>query len=434
MRALILLFLACLLGVSAWAETGAVQPGAGGSAAKAPVKLVIETPAPGGRVESKMHMAEVRGTAIAGGDGPRGYDVMLVVDVSKSTRNASGADVDGDNEIGEDPTLGLYAPGEFDEDVRSTDPEDTILHAEAKAALTLLDGLDPRRVRVGLVTFSGAVDPKTGLRRAPEQQDATLQVPLTDDYDRIRGALATMLAKGPHGATNFSAGIRLATRELAGMSSARSQPRPDFKKVVLFLTDGFPSFPAGRADVSDPEDLEAAVRSAKVAQTAGIRINSFALGTNALTRPKAATEIARVTLGTFTPVVEPGSIVAALHSVSFANVEDVGIINVTTREEAPDVQLNPDGSFIAFVPVQEGRNRIIVNAVASDGSQANRELVFEFGLKESGDLAKQRELDRLRKMTDELKRYRLAQEMERARERSRRMKQILEIEVDRSAR
>lgn len=434
MRVLLLLLLACLLAVPASAETRVGQSSAAPTAVKAPVKLIIDTPAPGARVESKMHMVEIRGTAIAGGEGPRGYDVMLVVDVSESTRGASGADVDGDGEIGEDPTMGLYAPGEFDEDVRSTDPEDTILHAEAKAAHTLLGGLDPQRVRVGLVTFSGAVDPATGMRRSPEQQDATLQVPLTGDYDRIRGALGAMLAKGPHGATNFSAGIRLATRELAGMSGARSQPRPDFKKIVLFLTDGVPSFPAGRGDFSDPEDLEAAVRSARVAQAAGIRINSFALGTNALTRPKAATEIARVTLGTFTPVVEPASIVAALHSVSFANVEDIGIINVTTREEAPDVQLNPDGSFIAFVPVRVGRNRVIVNAVASDGSQANRELVFEFALKESGDLAKQRELDRLRKMTDELKRYRLAQEMERARSRRQRMKRILEIEVERGGR
>ena len=79
-----------------------------------------------------------------------------------------------------------------------------------------------------------------------------------------------------------------------------SSTRPDAKKVILFLTDGFPTFPAGQATVSDPGDLEAAVNAARVAHAAGIRINSYALGTQALTRPIAATEIARVTLGTFT--------------------------------------------------------------------------------------------------------------------------------------
>ncbi len=373
-------------------------------------------------------MAKVQGTAVAGGDGPQGFDIMVVIDVSKSTETASGADVDGDGEVGEDPSLGLFALGEFPEDVKSTDPEDTILHAEAKAALTLLEGLDPRRVRVGLVSFSGDSDPETGLRRGPESGDATLQVPLTDDYEQVRGAIGRVLATGPAGATNFAAAIRLATRELAGMSGSQSRPNDGFKKVILFLTDGFPSFPAGNAGVQDPEDLEAAVRAARVAQAAGIRINSFALGTNALTRPKAATEIARVTLGTFTPVVEPAAIVAALQSTSFANVEDVGIVNVTTNEYAPDVQLHPDGSFVAFVPVQEGRNRVIVSAVSSDGAETTRELVFEFAVKDSGDLARQRELERLRRMNDELARYKLAKEITRERERRARMDKLLSIE------
>ncbi len=389
----------------------------GGADARTPVEIEIETPGPGARVESKMHMAEVRGRAVAGGDGPRGFDVMLVIDVSRSTEIASGADVDGDGEVGEG--------------MRSTDPEDTILHAEARAALSLLEGLDPAHVRVGLITFSGAADPENGLRTAPESQDATLRVPLTEDYSQLRRGLDAMLARGPHGATNFAAGIRLATRELAGMGTARSRPRPGFRKVILFLTDGVPSFPAGRADVSDPGDLEAAVRAAQVAQAAGIRINSFALGTNALTRPKGATEIARVTLGTFTPVVEPGSIVAALQSVSFANVEDVGVVNVSTREQAPDVRLNPDGSFLAFVPVRVGRNRVIVSALASDGTETTRELVFDFALKEADDLEKRRELERLRRMTDELKRYQLAREIERERLRRERMKRVLEIQVER---
>jgi len=200
--------------------------------------------------------------------------------------------------------------------------------------------------------------------------------------------------------------------------------------VILFLTDGVPSYPVGRPDVSDPGDLEAAVNAARVAQAGGIRIHTFALGTDALTRPKAATEVARVTLGTFTPVLEPGAIVAALQSVNFANVEDVGAVNLTTREVAGDVRLNPDGSFVAFVPVKEGENRVLVNAVASDGSEVNRELRFTFRKTETQDARmRERELARLRRLNNELIRH-LEAERIKAERRRQRMQRELEIRAE----
>lgn len=398
---------------------------AAGPALAAP-SIRVDSPAAGGVVESELFMAPLAGIATAAGADAAGFDVMIVMDVSKSTENASGADVDEDGNLGEDPQLGLYAAGEYPEDVRSTDPEDTVLHAEVKAARTLLDGLDPRRVRVGLVTFSGEVDLTTGRQKSPDQRDATLQVPLTQDFDQVRAALGRVLARGPNGATNFAAGLRLATNELAGMSGARSTPRPGAKPIVLFLTDGTPSFPAGLATESDPGDLEAAVAAARVAQAAGIRVNTYAVGTDALTKPKAATEVARVTLGTFTPVQEPGAIAAALQATSFANVEDIGIVNLTTQESAPDVRLNPDGSFQAFVPVREGRNRVLVNALASDGSEANLEIEFDFHVTEKKGLERESELARLRKLNDELMRHLEAERIKRAR-RELRMQKAVEI-------
>ncbi|MEN8159446.1 MAG: VWA domain-containing protein [Myxococcota bacterium] len=402
---------------------------AGGAAHAGAVSVRVDSPPAGSVVESELHMAELTGLASAEGEGARGYDVMIVIDVSRSTQSASGADVDEDGEIGEDPHLGLFAPGEYPDDVYSTDPDDTILHAEVRAANVLLDGLDAARVRVGLISFSGAVDPATGTQVSRTQFDATLQVPLTQDFGRIRGALSRVLARGPHGATNFADGLRLATKELAGLSGATSKPRPGAQPVILFLTDGVPSFPSGQATVSDPGDIEAAVAAARVAQAAGIRINTFAVGPDALAKPKAATEVARVTLGTYTPVLEPGAIVAALQSVSFANVEDIGVVNLTTQEPAPDVRLNPDGSFQAFVPVREGTNRVLVNALASDGSEANTEIVFEFRVAEKQGLEKQAELARLRKLNDELIRHLEAERIKRAR-REQRLRKELEIRVE----
>lgn len=414
--------ISCLLGAILLAAPLRADPA--GSAGG--VNLVIESPAPGAVIESHMQMAELKGRASAKGSTSGNFDVMIVIDVSQSTREASGADVNGNGVVGEDPHLGLVMPGEYPDDVHSTDPGDTILHAEVKAAQTLLQGFDARRVRVGLVTFSGDVNPKTGRQLRPDQQDATLQVPLTDDYDRLRARLAAVGNEAPHGATDFAAGIRLATRELAGLPGSKSKRRPGAQRVMLFLTDGTPSFPVGLATVSDPGDLEAAVAAARLAHTAGIRINTYALGPDALTRPIGATEVARVTLGSFTPVEKPGAIVAALQSVSFANVEDVGVVNLTTRQNAPDVRLNPDGSFVAFVPVQEGSNRVLVNALASDGAEANREIDFQFHTKAVSDRTRERELQRLRRLNAELVRTLEAERIKQVRRRER-MKREVEI-------
>ena len=131
-------------------------------------------------------------------------------------------------------------------------------------------------------------------------------------------------------------------------------------------------------------------------------------------------------------MLEPGAIVAALQSVSFANVEDVGAVNLTTREVASDVRLNPDGSFVAFVPVREGRNRVLINAVASDGSEVNREIRFDFRVKETEDARmRERELARLRRINAELIRH-LEAERIKAERRRRRMQRELEIRAERA--
>jgi hypothetical protein len=192
--------------------------------------------------------------------------------------------------------------------------------------------------------------------------------------------------------------------------------------VILFLTDGIPSFPWDRppSRIRGPGGRECR------AGRPGSRNphQHHALGTQALTRPVAATEIARVTLGTFTPVLQPGAIVATLQAVSFANIEDVGILNLTTREHAPDVRLNPDGSFLAFVPVREGANRVLVSALASDGGEANLELEFSFRVSESEGRMKERELARLRKLNDELLRHLEAERVRREKSRQRMEREI----------
>jgi hypothetical protein len=368
----------------------------------AEVQIQIDSPIPGEVIKSKVHLAAIRGSAQSGQGKPIDFDVMLVIDVSHSTRFPSGIDVDEDGETGFNPHEELVAPGTYDESVVCSDPDDTILAAEIRAARLLLEILRPGRTQVGLITFSGEVDPATGKRRAFDQKDAVLQVPLTAELDQLARALERVADRGPFGATNFSAAIQLAVVELAGLSGGRSAPRQDSKKIVLFLTDGVPTFPFGRASSADPEDTEAAINAARLAQKAGLAINTYALGRHALARPVAVTEMARLTAGIFTPARNPGDIVQFLQGISFANVEDVVIKNLTTREVSYDVSLAPDGSFSGFVPVSEGQNVVQVTALASDGGENSVKLAFGF---EKAGLSEREltiELERIKKRNREL--------------------------------
>lgn len=392
------------------------------------VRVSVSSPAPGGKLRDYLHQARIEGSALADGGGPDQFDVMLVLDVSDSTKAASGADVDRDGLVGVDPHNELLPPGAFAPDVFSTDLGDTVLQAQVLAARTLLQGLDARRVRVGLVTFAGEVNRATGERKSIEQQDAWLQLPLTNDYAAIDRALVSVLARGPNGATNFAAGIRLGIIELAGLSGAISVPRAGVSKVMLFLTDGIPTLPVGKGTVEDPGDDEAALRAAQLARGAGISINTYALGQAALQYPRVVTEMARMTVGTYSPVQNPGDIVTLLQGVSFADVEDVVLTNLSTGEFSTDVRLAPDGSFTGFVPVREGKNRVRISALASDGSRGSVELEFDFEHNQVGDRARLDELARIREQNKQLEIHRLGMEIEQFRQEQRKR---VEIEAQR---
>ena len=391
------------------------------------VRIVIAAPKRGEPVRNGVHQAPIRGSAFTEGNRRLAIDVMIAIDISGSTRAASGTDVDGDGEIGFDPHMEQVPPGLYPPDVRSTDPEDTILAAEITAAAALLQNLDPTHLRVGVLSFGGEVNPATLRQAAYGQQDAWLEVPLTSDFGEVRRALQSILVRGSRGGTNFAAGIRLAVTELASLHGARSAPRPDAAKILMFLTDGVPSFPFGSSRESDPGDTEAALGAARVAHKAGIIINSYSLGMNALDNPIAAAEMSRLTLGTFTPVKNPGDVITYLQGVTFASVEDVIFTNLTTSEISEDVRLLPDGSFSGYVPVREGTNRVRVTALATDGSEGYTEFDLEFGVSGRTSRELTLELDGIRKQNRELQ---LLVEREKVRQFRDRQRKGLTLEVE----
>lgn len=366
------------------------------------VNIEIASPQPGEVVKNRVHMAPVRGAARSGSGEPVDFDVLLVLDVSHSTRYPSGIDVDQDGEVGFDPHDELVAPGTYPDEMVCSDPDDTILAAEVQAARYLVHVLSAGRTRLGVVAFSGEVDLETGMQVSRDQKDAWVEIPLTDDFDAVYRTLDHVMQTGPHGATDYAAAVQLSVVELAGLPGAKSERREDAKKVVLFLTDGVPTFPFGKGLVDDPEDTEVAINAARLARKAGITINTYALGRHALAKPVAVTEMARLTMGTYTPVRNPGDIVSFLQGVSFANIDDVVITNLTTSEISYDVQLSPDGSFSAFVPVKEGANRVQVTALASDGGERSVELDLQFEKSGLSERELALELERIKKRNQEL--------------------------------
>jgi len=180
------------------------------------VGIVIDEPKRGEPVRNSVHQAPIRGNAFTEGKRRLAIDVMIAIDISGSTRAASGTDVDGDGEIGFNPRAEQVPSGLYPPDMLSTDPHDTILAAEITAAAALLQNLDPNQLRVGVLSFGGEVNLATGRQVAYGQQDAWIEVPLTSDFGQVRRALQSILARGPRGGTNFAAGIRLAVTESFG--------------------------------------------------------------------------------------------------------------------------------------------------------------------------------------------------------------------------
>ncbi|HEX2486780.1 MAG TPA: vWA domain-containing protein [Myxococcota bacterium] len=296
------------------------------------------------------------------------FDVVLVLDTSGSTSDMTGVDVNGNGITGERGISGLF---------RGQDAGDSVLAAEVAAARQLLQSLDPRVARVGLVSFSGSpsAPPGTIVIGARDGPPAVTEVPLTSDYARVERGLDAILSRGPYGGTHMAAGLDQAVIELLGLRGGLSQPDADATRIVLYLTDGLPTLPV---DAALGPNVQAAVRAAERARKAGVRVHTFALGAEALSGPIAPVEMAERTGGLFTPVREPGDIGRVIEEVNLANIEELSVRNATTGKDADELTLGPDGSFRALVPLAPGKNRIEVTARASDGSQRSEVVLLQY--------------------------------------------------------
>jgi hypothetical protein len=176
--------------------------------------------------------------------------------------------------------------------------------------------------------------------------------------------------------TNMAEGLDLAWVELTGLRGSLSNPDRDSEKVILFFTDGQPTLPYD--GFFEADNVKAVLRAADRAKQMKVKIHTFAIGPEALDGPIAAVEMAARTGGYFTPVRHPADLVDVIENVSFANIDQVTIENLTTGAPALELITNADGSFSALVPVKAGRNRIQVLARANDGSNATAEVTLSY--------------------------------------------------------
>jgi hypothetical protein len=333
------------------------------------VHLDIEYPPNDAVVGDSACGVFVSGRALALHGELRHFDVILVIDTSRSTVEPTGADINGNGIVGR-PYLGRIG-SIFS--AASTDPGDSILAAEVGAARHLLHGLDPRSTRVGVVSFAGELpENQGGLFMRGRRQPAITLEPLTDDYTRVERALDSIAARDPAGSTHMAAGVDQATVELMGLRGALSQSNPRSEKIVLFFTDGRPTLPYGPGFEAD--NTRAVLRAANRAQRANIRIHSFAIGPEALKGPVATVEMAARTDGFFTPVRHPGDLVDVVEEVSFANLEEVTLKSLTTGEPADDFRITADGSWAGFIRMDLGDNEVEIRARASDGTEATSKI------------------------------------------------------------
>ncbi|MFQ5521496.1 MAG: VWA domain-containing protein, partial [Candidatus Methylomirabilia bacterium] len=243
---------------------------------------VYFTDPPDGAVVTGEPSVKVTGRARSAEPEPMSFDVMIVMDTSGSTRNFSGLRSRGTFEL-------FQGAGS------------SILDAEVGAVNQFLGVLDRRTTRIGIITFAGAHQTFSGFA-VPGSINAWVEQPLTSDYEAVRRVLLHIMRRGSNGGTDMAAGLRLAIRELLSLQGAVSRPHPGARKVALLLTDGFPTLPFGSVNDMDPQDEDATINAARVAATGGILIHTFCLGPEALSRPRACTEAARVTGGLPTPV------------------------------------------------------------------------------------------------------------------------------------
>ena len=342
----------CILGCACLAALLSALAAAPALAAEK-VWVELESPSNEVTVKSPVGLVEIRGWTGSGLRG--GHDVLIAIDRSSSVWSASGADIDGDGRVGHDrDELDLV----LDFDRKSTDPDDTILRAELAAARKLIERMDPKTTRMGLMSFGGG---------------ARVHAPIGSSQVQLLAALLEIPKVPDFGGTSFDQALKLARLQFEGQQRpADPAERRNFS--VILLSDGTPTAP------SPVEHAEAfAVLSARDAAKLGVRIYAFAIGPEAVGNRRVYEEMTNVTGGELVLVDKPGEVIDFVPHLSLTSIARVEIDNLSSSEKARAIRLFPDGTFDGYAPLREGWNQIRITSVGADGYErvVDRRVFFE---------------------------------------------------------
>jgi von Willebrand factor type A domain len=319
----------------------------------AQLTVQIRSPKNGAQITQEQDYLLVSGKVTAGAARSGYVDIFLVLDVSGSTADYSGVDFPEFSQFPDRYVRRYYNGWPCFESRRpgAHNLRNSILAAEIVASRRLLSQLNPETTRVGVITFG---------------EEVWLRQPLTHDFEEVRQALEMTYKRGSDGGTNIVDAISLATDELLG--KGKSERYLDSIKALLLFTDGFPTLPIRDCSSGFQADADLAIDAARLAGKAGINVHVFALGEEAVSKPRAAVGIARESGGTYTAVTRPADVLAVVDKISAVGVDSIQVTNDTLQQKALQSRLAVDGFFASAVPVVEGLNRIQVLCRASDGS------------------------------------------------------------------
>jgi hypothetical protein len=121
-----------------------------------------------------------------------------------------------------------------------------------------------------------------------------------------------------------------------------------------------------------------AIQKAVRASHYRIRIDTFAIGEDALSEPVVTVEMARVSNGIFTPVRNPGDLRTVFEEVNFAEIRDLQVRNKTNGKVADYLTTNADGTFSALLPMEVGENVIEAYARSTNDTEVYRSIRVTF--------------------------------------------------------
>jgi hypothetical protein len=185
----------------------------------AELTVQIRSPKDGAEIAQDQSYVLIGGKVAIDTRGSGYVDIFLVLDVSGSTGQYSGADF---AEFSQLPNFYLYPKGTplscaGRNRAGPLNLRNSILAAEVIAARRMLLQLNPETTRVGVITFGDEV---------------WLRQPLTHNFDEVRNALDIVYKKGPYGGTNMVDAIGVATEELLGRGE--SEKYLDSIKALFF--------------------------------------------------------------------------------------------------------------------------------------------------------------------------------------------------------